>query len=44
MSIAWAYQLAGRHPYWHTALLLVVAGMVPEDKRADHLLAWNLQN
>lgn len=24
-----------------TALVLVLAGMVPDDKRPSHLLAWN---
>lgn len=42
-AIDWAYQLAGQHPHWTTALMLVLAGMVPDDKRVSQLLAWSEQ-
>lgn len=34
-------QRAAAHPYWTTALLLVLAGMVPDGSRPSELLAWN---
>lgn len=39
-AIGAAYEAADQHPYWTTALLLVLAGMVPDDTRASELLAW----
>lgn len=36
-----AAQQAADHPYWRTALLLVLAGMVPDGARPSELLAWN---
>jgi hypothetical protein len=38
-AIARAYTDAA-HPYWHTALVLVLAGLVPDDARVTELLAW----
>lgn len=40
-AIARAQQDAG-HPYWMTALLLVLAGMVPDGNSPGELLAWNV--
>lgn len=34
-------QRAADHPYWTTALLLVLAGLVPDGARPSELLAWN---
>lgn len=34
-------QRSADHPLWTTALLLVVAGMVPDGARPSELLAWN---
>jgi hypothetical protein len=28
------------HPYWQTALVVVLAGMVPDGARVSELLAW----
>ncbi|MGH3540780.1 MAG: hypothetical protein ACRDTO_00145 [Mycobacterium sp.] len=39
-AIGAAYDAAD-HAYWMTALLLVLAGMVPDDARPSQLLAWN---
>lgn len=33
-------QADAAHPYWTTALLLVLAGLVPETSTASELLAW----
>ncbi|MGH3493908.1 MAG: hypothetical protein ACRDQ1_11820 [Sciscionella sp.] len=41
-AIAAAYEAAG-HAYWMTALVLVLAGMVPDDARPSQLLAWNIE-
>lgn len=32
---------AADHDYWMTALVLVLAGMVPDGARPSRLLAWN---
>jgi hypothetical protein len=40
-AIGAAYEAAERHPYWTTALILVLAGLVPDDHRPSDLLAWN---
>ncbi|MBV9652649.1 MAG: hypothetical protein JO296_21280 [Pseudonocardiales bacterium] len=32
---------AANHPYWTTALVLVLAGMVADGVKASELLAWN---
>lgn len=39
-AIAEAFEESGRHPYWMTALVLVLAGLVPDDRRPSELLAW----
>jgi hypothetical protein len=39
-AIGAAYTAAD-HGYWMTALVLVLAGMVPDDARPSELLAWN---
>ena len=39
-AIARARIDAQLHPYWMTALVLVLAGLVPEEQRASELLAW----
>lgn len=36
-----AYEAADGNPYWPTALILVLAGLVPDTARPSHLLAWN---
>lgn len=40
-AIGDAHQAANQHPYWMTALVLVLAGLVPEASSAGELLAWN---
>ncbi len=40
-SIAAARAAANNHPLWRTALILVLAGMVPDDATPSQLLAWN---
>ena len=40
-AIAEAYRATNYHPLWMTALVLVLAGMVPEESSAGDLLAWN---
>lgn len=40
-AIGDAYQAADRHPYWMTALVIVLAGLVPDANSASELLAWN---
>jgi hypothetical protein len=42
-AIASAREAAGDHPYWVTALLLTLAGLVPDDVSPSQLLAWNDQ-
>ncbi len=39
-AIGAAYEAAGRHAYWSTALLIVLAGLVPDHARPSELLAW----
>ncbi|MGH7687648.1 MAG: hypothetical protein ACREN2_12650 [Candidatus Dormibacteria bacterium] len=34
---------AADHAYWMTALVLLLAGMVPDDARPSQLLAWNFK-
>ncbi|MGH3795983.1 MAG: hypothetical protein ACRDSP_13960 [Pseudonocardiaceae bacterium] len=41
-AIGGAYEAAD-HAYWMTALVLVLAGMVPDDARPSQLLAWNFK-
>ncbi|MGH3495767.1 MAG: hypothetical protein ACRDQ1_21425 [Sciscionella sp.] len=41
-AIGGAYEAAD-HAYWMTALVLVLAGMVPDDARPSQLLAWNIE-
>lgn len=38
-ALAAAYE-AARHPYWMTALVIVLAGLVPDGARPSELLAW----
>lgn len=38
-AIAAAYT-AAQHPYWMTALVIVLAGLVPDGARPSELLAW----
>jgi hypothetical protein len=40
-SIAAARDAANDHPMWRTALILVLAGMVPDNATPSELLAWN---
>lgn len=40
-SIAAARAATSDHPMWRTALILVLAGMVPDDATPSELLAWN---
>lgn len=40
-AIADAQEAANNHPMWRTALILVLAGMVPDDATPSELLAWN---
>lgn len=39
-AIAQAFTDTGQHPYWMTALVLVLAGLVPDDRTPSELLAW----
>lgn len=34
---------AAQHPYWMTALVVTLAGLVPDGSRPSELLAWNQQ-
>lgn len=43
-AIAAAYQDSGYHPHWRTALILVLAGLVPDECRPSELLDWNHQD
>lgn len=36
-------EAAGDHPYWRTALIVVLAGMVPDDVPPSRLLQWNIE-
>ena len=40
-AIAAARDATNDHPMWRTALILVLAGMVPDDATPSQLLAWN---
>jgi hypothetical protein len=40
-AIAAARDATNDHPLWRTALILVLAGMVPDDASPSQLLAWN---
>lgn len=40
-AIAAAQEATNDHPLWRTALILVLAGMVPDDASPRQLLAWN---
>lgn len=40
-AIAAARQATGAHPFWATALILVLAGLVPDNATPSELLAWN---
>jgi hypothetical protein len=40
-AIAAAREAANDHPMWRTALILVLAGLVPDDASPRQLLAWN---
>lgn len=39
-AIGEAQTAANNHPQWPTALMLVLAGMVPTDRNPNELLAW----
>jgi hypothetical protein len=40
-AIASARDATDDHPLWRTALILVLAGMVPDGSSPKELLAWN---
>jgi len=40
-AIAAAREACEHHPYWVTALILTLAGLVPDDVPPSKLLAWN---
>lgn len=40
-ALAAARTATNDHPLWNTALLLVLAGLVPDGATAGELLAWN---
>jgi hypothetical protein len=39
-AIAAARAATNDHPYWRTALILVLAGMVDDNAKPSELLAW----
>ena len=39
-SIAAAREATNDHPMWRTALILVLAGLVPDDAAPSELLSW----
>lgn len=42
-AIAAAREAAEGHPYWRTALIIVLAGLVPDDATPSELLAWTVE-
>ncbi|MGH3985929.1 MAG: hypothetical protein ACRDTZ_01245 [Pseudonocardiaceae bacterium] len=42
-AIAAARDATGDHPFWRTALIIVLAGMVDEDATPSELLSWTAE-
>lgn len=42
-AIAAAREAADDHPYWRTALIVVLAGMVNDDATPSELLSWTAE-